>query len=220
MAEPSGEDGMSRMFHFLRKLLPRWTRPPTQEEHSCQLAEGQWLFGREAEELLEHVRYRASERKLRLFVCAYLRRASGVDHLRPAIEITEGYIDGAETLEHFRQAWAKGYGLSDSELILDPGRLAGGAACPQAEEVGQVGLLRDIFGNPFRPVAVDPAWRTATVVSLAQAIYDERAFDRLPILADALEDGGCTNADVLDHCRQPGEHVRGCWVVDLVLGKE
>ena len=59
-----------------------------------------------------------------------------------------------------------------------------------------------------------------TVVSIAAAIYADRAFDRLPILADALEEAGCTNADVLLHCRQPGDHVRGCWVVDLVLGKE
>jgi hypothetical protein len=81
-------------------------------------------------------------------------------------------------------------------------------------------LLRDIFGPmPFRPVTFAPAWRTATVTSLAQAIYEERAFDRLPILADALEDAGCTHTDILNHCRQPGGHVRGCWVVDLVLGK-
>ena len=64
------------------------------------------------------------------------------------------------------------------------------------------------------------AWLTATVRSIAAAIDRDRAFDRLPILADALEEAGCTNADVLLHCRQPGEHVRGCWVVDLVLGKE
>jgi len=87
------------------------------------------------------------------------------------------------------------------------------------ERMLQAALLRDVFGNPFRPVTFDTAWRTATVTNLAQAIYHERAFDRLPILADALEDAGCTNADVLRHCRQPGEHVRGCWVVDLVLGK-
>ncbi len=66
---------------------------------------------------------------------------------------------------------------------------------------------------------LDPAWLTPTVVSLADALYRDRAFDRLPILADALEEAGCTNADVLLHCRQPAEHVRGCWVVDLVLGK-
>ena len=81
-------------------------------------------------------------------------------------------------------------------------------------------ILRDIFGNPFRPVAFDPAWRTSTAVGLAEAIYDERAFDRLPILADALQDAGCEDADILGHCRGDGPHVRGCWVVDLVLGKE
>jgi hypothetical protein len=86
--------------------------------------------------------------------------------------------------------------------------------------VEQAALLRDIFGNPFRPVTLNPAWRTSNVTALAQSIYDEKAFDRLPILADALEDSGCDNQDVLNHCRQPGEHVRGCWVVDLVLGKE
>lgn len=76
-----------------------------------------------------------------------------------------------------------------------------------------------VFGNPFRPVVTDPAWLTTTVQSIASYIYQDRAFDRLPILADALEEIGCTNADVLLHCRQPGEHVRGCWVVDLMLGK-
>jgi hypothetical protein len=82
-----------------------------------------------------------------------------------------------------------------------------------------VALLRDMFGNPFRPVTVEPACLTSTVVSLAEGIYAERAFDRLPIFADALKDAGCDNADILDHCRGPGPHVRGCWVVDLVLGK-
>jgi hypothetical protein len=84
-------------------------------------------------------------------------------------------------------------------------------------------MLRCIFGAiPFRPVALDPAYLTrdgGTIPRLAQAIYDDRAFDRLPILADALEEAGCTNADILDHCRQPGPHVLGCWVVDLLLGK-
>jgi len=81
-------------------------------------------------------------------------------------------------------------------------------------------LLRETVGNPFHPVTLDLAWLTTTVTSLAHAIYAERSFERLPILADALEDSGCTNQDMLDHCRQSGEHGRGCWVVDLVLGKE
>ncbi len=81
-------------------------------------------------------------------------------------------------------------------------------------------LLRCIFGNPFRPVTFSPSWRTSTAVALAAQMYDARDFGAMPILADALQDAGCDSADVLDHCRGPGPHVRGCWVVDLVLGKE
>lgn len=88
-----------------------------------------------------------------------------------------------------------------------------------AEPGRQAAMLRDIFGNPFRPALLDPSWRTETVVALARGIYEERAFDRLPILADALQESGCDNADLLDHCRGPSSHVPGCWVVDLLLGK-
>jgi hypothetical protein len=91
----------------------------------------------------------------------------------------------------------------------------------EAEEFRyQAAILRDIMGGVFRPVAIDPRWLTSTVTSLAAGIYAERAFDRMPILADALEDAGCDNSDVLTHCRGDGPHVRGCWVVDLLLGKE
>jgi hypothetical protein len=79
--------------------------------------------------------------------------------------------------------------------------------------------LHCIVGNPFRPVVFDPRWRTETVVALAAGIYEERAFDRLPVLADALEEAGCDNSDVLSHCRGPGPHARGCWVMDGVLAK-
>ncbi|VTR96472.1 Uncharacterized protein (Fragment) OS=uncultured bacterium PE=4 SV=1 [Gemmata massiliana] len=80
--------------------------------------------------------------------------------------------------------------------------------------------IRDIFGNPFRPVPFSPSWRTSTVVALAAQMYESRDFSAMPILADALQDVGCDSADVLDHCRNDGPHVRGCWIVDLVLGKE
>jgi hypothetical protein len=81
-------------------------------------------------------------------------------------------------------------------------------------------LLLDIFGNPFRPVAFDPSWRSESAVALARTAYDTRNFTLLPILADALEEAGCDHPDILAHCRQPdATHVRGCWVVDLVLGK-
>ena len=83
----------------------------------------------------------------------------------------------------------------------------------------QASLARDIFGNPLRPVVVDPGWLTETAVGIARGIYDDRAFERMPILADALQDAGCEDEQVLSHCREPGTHVRGCWVVDLVLGK-
>ncbi len=83
----------------------------------------------------------------------------------------------------------------------------------------QAKIINDIFGNPFRPVAFDPSWRTTTAVGLARQVYEARDFAAMPILADALEDAGCADADVLAHCRGDGPHVRGCWVVDLVLGK-
>jgi hypothetical protein len=90
----------------------------------------------------------------------------------------------------------------------------------QEEERQQLALLRDVFGNPFRPVAFHAAWRTDTAVSLAKGMYESRDFGVMPILADALQDAGCDNEDVLNHCRDPEQvHVRGCWVVDLVLGK-
>jgi hypothetical protein len=98
---------------------------------------------------------------------------------------------------------------------------AGGSVTDiESERMAQCRLLRDIFGNPFRPIAVDPGWLMPGVVELARTIYEGRAFDRMRELADALERAGCTNADMLAHCRQPGEHVRGCWVVDLLLNKE
>jgi hypothetical protein len=82
-------------------------------------------------------------------------------------------------------------------------------------------LFRCVLGNPFRPVAFDAEWRSSTVMLLAQQTYDTRDFSTMPILADALQDAGCDNADILNHCRDAdGVHVRGCWVVDLVLGKE
>jgi hypothetical protein len=89
------------------------------------------------------------------------------------------------------------------------------------EEPPQTFLLRDIIGPlPFRPILFDSAWPPTTLKKLAECIYDSRAFDRLPILADALEEAGCTNADIVGHCRNGLEHVRGCWVIDLLLGKQ
>jgi hypothetical protein len=93
----------------------------------------------------------------------------------------------------------------------------------EQERQAQVALLREIVENPYRPGWTERewlAWNDSTVVRLAQAIYEGRAFDRFPILGDALEEAGCTNPDLLAHCREPGPHVLGCWAVDLLLEKE
>jgi hypothetical protein len=112
------------------------------------------------------------------------------------------------------------------DWFLDYGRvcLPFGAKIPEwhPERVAQASLIRCIFGNPFRPGAVDPSWLTwngGTVVKLANSIYSDRAFDRLPILADALEEAGCHDAGILAHCRGPGPHVLGCFVLDALPGK-
>jgi hypothetical protein len=91
---------------------------------------------------------------------------------------------------------------------------------PEVEQRAQADLLRDVCGNPFRPAIFAPQWRTDTVLALARQMYDSRDFTATSILADALQDAGCDNEHILNHCRGPGPHVRGCWVVDLVLGKE
>jgi hypothetical protein len=89
------------------------------------------------------------------------------------------------------------------------------------KEPHSVPLLHDVGGDPYRPVKFDPRWRTDTAVAVARQMYESREFFAMPILADALQDAGCENADVLNHCRDPKQpHARGCWVVDLVLGKE
>ncbi len=89
----------------------------------------------------------------------------------------------------------------------------------EQERLIQLNLLRDIFGNPFRPVTLDPRWLTTAVVDIAQVIYSERDFNRMPILADALMDAGCVSDEIIRHCQEPGLHVRGCWAIDLLLGK-
>jgi hypothetical protein len=92
-----------------------------------------------------------------------------------------------------------------------------------AERAAQADLVREVMGNPFRPPAVEPAvlsWKGGAVPRLAQDIYEARAFDCLPALADILEEAGCADEALLAHCRGPGPHARGCWLLDLVRGAE
>ena len=192
---------------------------------------------------------RASERKFRLFACACCRavwHALEEDASQKAVGVAEAFADGrvgknerlaarraAGQFTQNRPGWNAAYVAVGSDAwyaARDIIQYATWATVPEEEEVSPeevmaahgrfAHLLRDLIGNPFRPVASDPTWRTQTTTQLAAAIYDEGAFDHLPILADALEEAGCTNFAILNHCRQPGEHARGCWLLDLILDKQ
>jgi hypothetical protein len=102
-------------------------------------------------------------------------------------------------------------------VTVHTGRLNTSAEFPRAA----VAYVRCVFGNrPPPALAAVSEWATSTVTTLARQMYDTRDFDPMPILADALQDSGCDDVVVLDHCRAAGPHVRGCWVIDLLLGKE
>jgi hypothetical protein len=118
-------------------------------------------------------------------------------------------------------AWQTSSRLAHSALALKPGRPSRRAAQERDQARAYLlALVRDVAGNPFRPAKLVRSWRTPDVVGLADGVYEERAFERMPVLGDALEDAGCADAEVLAHCRGPGPHARACWVLDLLLGKE
>jgi hypothetical protein len=116
--------------------------------------------------------------------------------------------------------------LAVEALIWQAGGYTGcdSRAIREREQAAQASALRDIVANPFGPPAVVTpgwlAWNEGTIRGIAQGIYDDRAFDRMPVLADALEDAGGDGEAILRHCRQEREHIRGCWVLDLWLQKE
>ena len=174
----------------------------------------------------------AIDRKLRLFgaeCCRLIWHEMG-EGCHRAVEAAERYAEGqagSEALEIARMArlgdlnafraarLAAGWAITRDRVILDLKD-----SRQKALAIRETTLLREILGNPFRPVAFSPLWRTGTAVSLAQTMYESRDFGAMPILADALQDAGCDNADILDHCRNTNlTHVRGCWVVDLVRNK-
>ena len=168
-------------------------------------------------------------------------------HSLRAVEVAEQYADGqateqklAETLPPaFRASMAGGPravcfltvadGFEASRLVLEERLKREGPQMSfefwlwgkqRRRRAFYASLVRDVFGPlPFRSVPVNSAWLTSTVLTLACQMYESRDFGAMPILADALQDAGCDNTDILDHCRGPGPDVRGCWVVDLILGK-
>jgi hypothetical protein len=215
------------------------------------MTEAEWLACTEPKTMLEFLRGTASDRKLRLFAVACCRRMWNLlkdERSREAVAVAGRYADGLATEKEREEAADAAdaanrltYFAAPAAAAIRPDAVlaAEGAselsaayavdadAPSETELAAQATMLRDIIGNPFRPVALDPAWRTPTVTALATAAYEERHLptgtldtQRLAILADALEDAGCDNGDILSHLRGPGPHVRGCWAVDLLLGKE
>ncbi len=221
------------------------------------MTESEWLTCTDPRPMLEFLRGKASDRRLRLFAVACCRLIWPLmtdERSRRAVEVAERFADGMANKHEWRLAAigaravtedvkgavspaAKARSMSASAALFatlkkDAALYSASSTASanyfhlgstiSAENTTQADLLRCIIGDPFRSITPSPswlAWNDGTVHKLAQVIYDDRAFDRLPLLADALEDAGCTDAAILSHCREQGEHVRGCWVVDLLLGK-
>ena len=218
------------------------------------MTEQEWLGCAKPEAMLEFLKDKASDRKLRLFVIAHVRRgwrdyeSKETQQAWKAIEVAEQFADGLvsdKQLEAAHDAFLLTPEWDDLSIHF-LNTYAGAATATEvgnafafatasdyaartaphappiidADRVERCRLLRDVMGNPFRPITFDPCCLTPSVVNLTQEIYDTRAFDRLPVLSEALEEAGCKNAEVLAHCRGPGPHVKGCWVIDTILGKE
>ena len=217
--------------------------------------EEQWNSCTDPTPMLEFLRGKASDRKLRLFACACCRR---VWHLLTdkrsmlAVEIAEKYADAlasdADLMSARRAAEdASVMALISSRSVYLAATTAAHVSSNTAADTcraaflavtdhedlwaePQLPLVRDIFGNPFRPSPPLPhavlAWNDGTVRRIAQGIYEDRKMPegtldtgRLAILADALLDAGCNDEELIAHCRSEGPHVRGCYAIDLILGK-
>jgi hypothetical protein len=219
-----------------------------------------WLACKDPERLIEFLGARVSDRQLRLFALACIRRGWHFvtdKRIPKLVALLEDVADGRAKSRDSARARDRSYAVASSDLDDmqqcigfdlwtafdkeleregndlgecvaaafgyfaqgDSGNTRKFSKAKTAERGQQPAVLREIVGNPFRPVALDPAWRTATAVAIARQMYDSQEFGAAPILADALQDAGCECAPLLDHLRDPAAaHVRGCWAVDLVLG--
>ncbi len=214
------------------------------------MTEAEWLKCEDLTPMLKLFNTDAHKRKLRLLACACVSSLMPLvklvpDQVQAGLDELERYADGMSTkaaLKRVRERMEKAQAstpfertTADDFVCFAVKFTAQEKGCFKAVKYSasiwgwgtsahvplpHFDLLRDIFGNPFRPITFAPDWRTDTAVALARGMYESRDFGAMPILADALQDAGCDNEDVLNHCRGGGPHVRGCWVVDLVLGKE
>jgi hypothetical protein len=214
------------------------------------MTEAEWLACNEAIRLYGAVHEQISTRKHRLFLAVCFRSVwdSLADDVQRVIQVNEWFAEGQatardmeraclecknvrtelpmriiESLMEYRPSFAPLDVIAREQSIkAEPNLSVSHAGCA----FGHAQLFREVVGNPFRPITIDPTWLTSNTRSLAQAAYDERALPsgrldnaRLAILGDALEDAGCTDRAILDHLRGPGPHARGCWAVDLLLDK-
>jgi hypothetical protein len=197
-----------------------------------------WLNGAHPLDMLEEALSIATPKRMRLFAAEVCRAIGQEEACRQLIAWAEGHA-AADALDQVRQQnwpWrpsgprynprrvprqSQVLNIVTAAATNDDRNAAWGAAAAAFPMLQQdlIPLIQCLFADPVRPVAFDPAWRTSTAVELARQMYESRGFANMPILADSLQDAGCANEDVLTHCRGPGPHVRGCWVVDLVLGK-
>jgi hypothetical protein len=203
------------------------------------MTEAEWLASTDPAQMGVAVtrRKRASARVLRLYMAAFwswqaprLTTDDERNRLAQRAEWVEEWADsGVPPLEAAERISFVFYNADARAGFLSTVRAPGGWEKGEPARERAVWALHEVFGNPFAPRRrrknaprrgwmFDPAWATETVQSLARTIYANRDFGAMPILADALQDAGCDNDDILAHCRGRGPHVRGCWVVDLVLG--
>jgi hypothetical protein len=213
------------------------------------MTEAEWLSAPYDEDVLQFLRRgrKTTPRKIRLFCCGLARRE--IEWLRhpwgqELLALAERFADGRTTKAEMGRVHryvlrrimrgALPETTEEERRINNTTKLALWAACPNVWQAasafvmvpecraGEDEFLRDVVGNPFRPAVVNAAWlawNDRAIQKIAQHSYNDYAFDNLPVLADALEEAGCTDADILGHLRGPGPHVRGCWVVDALLGK-
>jgi hypothetical protein len=229
--------------------------------------EDEWLASADPIAMLDHLEGKVSDRKLRLFACACVRRHWNLLRYgasREAVELAERFAEGqadAQAAEDMRQTneladayapmfeqlaymaatatlaeqameaarsaceFCRQQAVRDEvyELVSGPDEVGVNAVASAAEYGAQAELLREVVGNPFRPVTIDPAWLSiagGAAGTLATLIDEQQSFEELPFLADALMDAGCGDETLLAHLREPRVHRRGCWALDALLGRE
>src|SRR5581483_8581423 len=191
------------------------------------------------------VRDRASRRKYRLWACASARQELHRlqdERFRHAIEVAERFAD-QQAKQSELDAAHRAVREAHAEMATSEYSRAAAKAAQTArrclaqsidtlwddwqENASEADIVRDLIGIPFRRVVLAPFWLTSAVKAMAQGAYDERSLPsgrldnwRLAVVADALDDAGCDDVDLLAHLRSHGAHYRGCWALDVILNKE